>query len=318
MKKIFLALIIIAAFFVVSGCRQNRSTARQDGKINVTVTIFPAYDFVRQVAGDKVNLSMLLQPGAESHSFEPTARDMISISEADLFIHVGGVKDEWVAAVIASVPSENLRVVPLIDIAGELLALTQTECDDDCDHDDDEEHPHDEFDVHVWTCPRQVIAIVENLTEILCEMDETNANFYRENAASFVAELRELDENFLDVVENAARNIVVFGDRFPFRYFVETYDLTAIAAFDKCCVDTSVAPGTVSSIITLVENRKIPVVFHIELSNKLVANIIEEATGAKLSELHSAHNISGADFNAGVTYLDLMRRNIENLREALN
>ena len=166
--------------------------------------------------------------------------------------------------------------------------------------------------------PPNAVLIVGELAEVLAEMDSANADFYRENAAVFIDELRDLDQAFVEVVANGVRNTIVFGDRFPFSYFVETYGLIHHSAFDGCCVDTQVSPATIASLITIVRDEEIPVVFYIELSNRAIATTIAEDTGAVLLELHSAHNVSLADFNAGVTYLDLMWRNVEHLREALN
>jgi zinc transport system substrate-binding protein len=160
--------------------------------------------------------------------------------------------------------------------------------------------------------------IVRSLTETLSALDPDNAYYFRANAAAFIAELEELDRAFADVVANAARTTVVFGDRFPFRYLTDTYGLTYFAAFAGCSAETQASPATIALLIETVRRENIPVVFHIEFSNRLIANVIAEATGARLLELHSLHNVSHAEFAAGVTYLDLMRRNVQTLREALN
>ena len=159
---------------------------------------------------------------------------------------------------------------------------------------------------------------MRSLTETLSELDPGNAYYFRANAAAFITELEALDRAFADVIANAARTTVVFGDRFPFRYLVDTYGLTHFAAFEGCCAQTQANPATIALLIETVRQENIPVVFHIEFSNRFIANVIAEATGARLLELHSLHNVSHADFTAGVTYLDLMRRNVQALREALN
>ena len=149
-------------------------------------------------------------------------------------------------------------------------------------------------------------------------MDPDNAYFYRDNAAAYIVRLQELDAAFAQVVEEGVRSTVVFGDRFPFRYLMNTYGLTYFAAFPGCSVETQASPATIAFLIEKVRHENIPVVFHIEFSNRLIADVIAEATGARLIELHSANNVSHADFNAGVTYLDIMWRNVESLREGLN
>ena len=158
---------------------------------------------------------------------------------------------------------------------------------------------------------------MEALTDILSEMDPSNEYFFRENAAAFVDALRELDREFTQVVSEGARRTVVFGDRFPFRYLTDTYGITYFAAFTGCSVETQASPGTIAFLIDKVQNENIPVIYHIEFSNQLIANTIARETGAVLVEMHSAHNVSQADFDAGVTYIDIMRRNVESLREGL-
>jgi zinc transport system substrate-binding protein len=208
-----------------------------------------------------------------------------------------------------------MHTVALLDMV-EAITVVHTE---DCD-DDECEFPHhvEHYDEHIWTCPRNAIVIVEELTNVLAEKDPKNADFFRANAAELIEQLHELDRNFVEAVANGARNTIVFGDRFPFRYFVETYGLTHVAAFDGCCVETQVSPATIASLITLVRDENIPVVFYIELSNRAIATTIADDTDATLLELHSAHNVNLADFNAGITYLEIMNQNLENLIIALN
>ena len=159
--------------------------------------------------------------------------------------------------------------------------------------------------------------IVESLTEILAELDEANADYFRERASAFIAELEALDAAFAEVAAQAVRHTIVFGDRFPFRYLAHAYGLTYYAAFPGCSTETQASPATIARLIETVRAEGIPVIFTIEFSNQQIANVIAEDTGARILELHSAHNLSHADFAAGVTYLDLMWRNVEHLREAL-
>jgi len=190
-----------------------------------------------------------------------------------------------------------------------------------CNHDDDDpDHVCDdiEYDEHVWTSPQNAILITRGLTYLLCEADPANAEFFRENAAAFIEELEKLDAAFSEVVANAKRNTIVFGDRFPLRYFVHAYDLNWHAAFDGCSADTDPSAATVAFIINTIRSEQIPVVFHIELSTERVADTISNETGARKLLFHSVHNITRRDYEAGLGYLDLMRRNVESLREALN
>jgi zinc transport system substrate-binding protein len=175
-----------------------------------------------------------------------------------------------------------------------------------------------EYDEHVWTSPRNAKLIAQKISDALCEVDAANAETYKKNTTSYLTQLDELDAKFQAVVDNAARKTIVFGDRFPFRYFADAYGLDYFAAFPGCATETEASPATVKFLIDKVKAENIPVVFHIEMSNEKMANTISEATGAKVLLLHACHNISQADFSAGKTYIDLMTSNVDALKEALD
>ena len=294
----------------------------EDGKINVTATIFPPYDFVRSIAGDRVNLTMLLPPGSESHSFEPSPRDIITIQNTDVFIYTGGESEGWVTRILESMDTDTMQVLVMIDMVEALEEEIVEGMEDDDDHDDhhhDDDHDHEiVLDEHVWTSPVNALLIVRTITEILCEVDSGNADFYRNNAAAYIEALQELDAAFETVVAGAQRRTVVFSDRFPFRYFAHAYGLEYFAAFPGCSTQTEPSVATVAFLINKIRAENIPVVFHIELSNERMADTISGETGAQKLLLHSAHNITRRDFDAGLTYLEIMRRNVDNLRKALH
>jgi zinc transport system substrate-binding protein len=175
-----------------------------------------------------------------------------------------------------------------------------------------------EYDEHVWTSPRNAMLIVQRITDLLCETDNANAGFYRQNASTYIKALEELDAAFNEVIAGAKRKTIVFGDRFPFRYFADAYGLEYCAAFPGCSTETEASAATVAFLINKIRSEQIPVVFHIELSNERMANAISAETGARKLLLHACHNISKRDFEAGLGYLDLMRANVENLRQALH
>ena len=316
LKKTVLPFILIAAVLSgVSGCRPDKNAAlkNSNGKINVTATIFPPYDFVRRIAGDKVNLTMLLPPGAESHSFEPTPRDIITIQNSDIFVYAGGESEKWIDRILQSMNTDKMKIFSMMDA----VEVVEEEIVEGMEDDDDgaEEVSYDE---HVWTSPKNAILIVRSLGELLCETDAENADFYRRNTEAYIAALEELDASFNAVVAGAGRNTIVFGDRFPFRYFAEAYGLEYFAAFPGCSTETEPSAATVAFLINKIRAEKIPVVFHIELSNERMADTISAETGAKKLLLHSSHNITKKDFDSGEGYLEIMRRNVESLREALN
>lgn len=310
-------------------------------KLRVVTTIFPQYDFVRQIAGDNVSLTMLLKPGEETHSYEPTPQDIIAIQNADLFIYVGGENDEWVEDILESPEMEDVKRLRLVDCVGNILAEEHVEGmkeERGHSHEDEEEESHDEeehflhsaeeteeehnehvhtMDEHVWTSPGNAIDIVEHITEELCSLDPEHGQTYKDNAEAYETQLKELDTAFRDVVENAKNHTLLFGDRFPFRYFAAEYGLDYYAAFSGCASDTEPSAATMAFLINKVKEEHIPVVLKMELSNDNIANAIAEACDVPVRVFYSSHNISAKQFEEGVTYLDLMKENVETLKEAL-
>jgi zinc transport system substrate-binding protein len=317
LKKTILTLITLIALFAaviaVGGCKKNNNavTRNADGKLNVTVTVFPPFDFVRQIAKDKVNLTILLPPGAESHSFEPSPRDIITVQNSAVFIYVGGESDSWVGRILESLDTSKMKMIRMM----EAVDAVEEEIVEGMEEEDEEEETA--YDEHVWTSPQNAILIVKAINAALCEADPANADFYTQNTAAYTEELAQLDAAFKDTVSGAKRKTIVFADRFPFRYFTDAYGLSYFAAFPGCSTETEPSAATVAFLIDKIRAEKIPVVFHLELSNQRMADTISEETGAKKLLLHACHNISKKDFDAGLGYLDLMRRNVENLREAL-
>jgi len=310
---VFTPIVFVAVLFGVIGCKRGRSTARNpNGKINVTTTIFPPYDFVRQIAGDKVNLTMLLPPGAESHSFEPSPRDIITVQNSDIFIYVGGDSDTWIDRILESMDTSKMNIIRMMDV----VEVVEEETVEGMEEEEEEEEEV-AYDEHVWTSPRNAILIVKAITELLCEADSASADFYRQNSSAYIKSLEELDTEFTKIVAGAKRKTIVFGDRFPFRYFADAYGLSYFAAFPGCSTETEPSAATVAFLINKIKSEQIPVVFHIELSNEHMADTISAETGAKKLLLHACHNVSKQDFETGLGYLDLMRRNTESLRQAL-
>ena len=313
MKRFFLTFIILSLSICTLFAGGRRNSAADNSKLNVVSVNFAPYDFVRQIAGDKVNHTMLLPPGAESHSFEPSPRDIITIQHSDVFIYIGGETDVWVDRILESIDTSKmkiLRVMDTVDVVEEEIVEGMEE--------EEEEEEEIAYDEHVWTSPRNAILIVRAITDLLCEADSANATLFRQNAQRYIAGLNELDRQFQAVVDSAKRKTIVFGDRFPFRYFVDAYGLSYFAAFPGCSTETEPSAATVAFLINKIRAEQIPVVFHIELSNERMADTISNETGAKKLLLHACHNITKRDFDSGLGYLDFMRRNVENLRAALH
>ena len=338
---------------MLTGCGMSGQQTEQNGgkeqnkveneKISVVATIFPQYDFVRQIAGENVELKMLLKPGEETHSYEPTPQDIIAIQNSDLFIYVGGENDAWVEDILESMPDNGrttLKLVDCVDTVEEehVEGMKEERGHDHDDHDnhdeDDAEHEEDEadheehgqedthsvheIDEHVWTSPVNAVKIVEQIKEELCELDPENVSVYEENAEAYVEQLKELDQEFQDVVDHSKRKLMIFGDRFPFRYFAEAYDLDYYAAFSGCASDTEPSAATMAFLINKVRDENIKTVLKMELSNENIAKAIAEATNADVKEFYSCHNLTAEQFADGETYLSLMEKNVETLREVLN
>lgn len=311
MKKIILPILFILVLAVPFSSVYAETEA--DHKIKVIATIFAPYDFVREIVGDRAEISMLLPPASESHSFEPTPQDIIKIQNCDIFIYVGGESDEWVNDVLASMDTSKMEIVTLMDCV--VPVEEETVEGMEADHEEEEGIAYDE---HVWTSPKNAQLIVQKLSDKLCAVDEKNAAIYAQNTAAYIEKLQALDAQFQAVVDGAARKTIIFGDRFPFRYFADAYGLQYFAAFPGCSTETEPSAATIKFLIDKVREEKIPVVFHAELSNERMSSTIAEETGTKSLLLHACHNISKVDFESGLSYLDLMGRNVENLKEALN
>jgi zinc transport system substrate-binding protein len=502
MKRVFLLVCIFLSFAVLLSAGSRKEAGQggsSNGAVRVVTTIFPPYDFVREIGGGKVNLTMLLPPGAESHSFEPSPRDIISIQNSDVFIYNGGESDAWVDRILSSIDMGNKKIIRLMDcveVVEEEIVEGMQEEDDDHHHDEDfgpadvkdrslaewngqwisihlamrdpsfepyyearsevlelnlaetredyvkhwrtdypeisisgnrvtfrgnggtisadyqargyqvvetssgahrvwfnyetntpsvprriiindhgykpresgeedeDGHPlhfhlkygnesvadlvadsgwvptyfpagipasiqaevmighsapaeEEEYDEHVWTSPANAKLIVRAISDVLCELDGANAPVYRDNTAAYLKKLDELDRAFRETVGRGTRKTLIFGDRFPFRYFADAYGLSYFAAFPGCSTETEASAATVAFLIDKVRQEKIPVVFHIELSNEKIADTICEETGARKRLFHAAHNVSKREFDGGATYLEVMTKNIETLREAL-
>ena len=314
---------IIALLMLLTGCTPEPDAAG----FTVITTIFPAYDFARTIAGNNGEVRMLLSPGAEAHSYEPTPRDMIDIQNCDLFIYAGGENEAWVTDMLSSLEIDNGKVIAMLDtvtpLCEEMVEGMETHAHDhDHDHEHGEACGHDHhdtqgYDEHVWTSPRNAAVIARAIGDRLCALDPANASLYTARCDAYTARLNGLDADFRALVNGAARHTLVFADRFPVRYFTEEYGLDYCAAFPGCSADTEPSAATVAFLIDKVKEENIPVVFSIELSNGRLAAAVAEATGAKVLTFTSCHNLTKEEFESGATYISLMEQNLANLQEAL-
>ncbi|MBR2587929.1 MAG: zinc ABC transporter substrate-binding protein [Bacilli bacterium] len=299
MKKVLILLLIIIS---ITGCTKQV----KNEKTKIVTTNFPCYDFVRAITKDvdNIEVDMLVTPGSEIHDYEPTPKDIINIKKSKLFVYTGGESDNWVKKIIKE--NNNVKIMDLVDLKKEELVEGM------------EGEDEEEYDEHVWTSPKNAIKIIDKLKEKIIKIDNKNKNEYEKNAEEYIKKIKEIDKEIENIVKTSKRKTIVFADRFPFRYFTDEYGLEYYAAFKGCSESTEASSKTITFLIKKIKEEKIPVVFHIELSNKKIAKVISKETNTKILELNSAHNISKKDFEKGITYVDIMKKNIESLREALN
>ena len=311
MKKLYSVLLALFLILCAGGC--GTQPADPQSGLSIVTTVFPAYDFARQIAGERAAVTLLLPPGAEAHSFEPTAKDMARIQNADLFFRNGGESEAWTEKLLDS--GESIRSLAMLDcveaLEEELAKGMQSS------HEEHGEDDETEYDEHVWTSPRNAVRICETLCGELCAIDPEGEDVYRENLRAYSEKLHALDAAFRRTVDEGRFHTVIFADRFPVRYFVEEYDLTYYAAFPGCAEDTEPSAKTVAFLIDRVREEGLPAVFHIEFSNEKMADMICEDTGCEKLLFHSCHNVSADELRAGVGYLELMQKNLEALKEAL-
>ena len=326
MKK-FLALFAVAivAVGILAGCSSSNtssdnstSTENDPNKITIVATLFPQYDFARQIAGDKANIELILPPGVESHTFDPSPSDIITIHNSDVFLYTGSNMETWANNIIESLPDS----VHVLNVSQGITLLKSpsgghNHAEDDHDHTSEELNADElnQYDPHVWTSPVNAKIMVQNILQTLCEVDPDNADYYTENANDYLSQLDQLE--IRTVVANGNRKEIVFGSRFALFYFTHEYGLEYKSAFDSCSTEAEPSAKTVSELINEVKEKQIPVIYYEELTDPKISRSISEETGAEMLLFHSCHNLSKADFESGATYLSLMKQNVENLKKGL-
>lgn len=383
-------LLTLSCMAFLSGCTgffgaYGKVSVESEDRLNVVTTIFPYYDFLRQIAGDRIRLTLVVPAGMDSHSFEPTPADMITIQNADLLVCNGGAMEQWVAQVVASFdegegPKRVETMMDYVEVLEEELVegmehshghdvsactieahhhdtpetvsggetahihVPEHEHAKEHEHQHETEHEHTEhehrkettagdntafypddgqgyeieYDEHIWTSPVNAGKLVSVLASVLGEEDPEYAEEYQNHADSFLEKLTELDQKIRETVAQGKRRLLVFGDKFPLRYFFDEYDLQYRAAFSGCSSDTEPSAKTIAYLIDKVREEKIPVVYYLELSSPRVAEIISEETKAEPLLFHTCHNLTRRQFDSGITYLELMEQNVEALRQGLN
>ena len=314
MKRIFPAL---CALLLLTACGPDLPPEDSE-RPQIVATVFPAYDFARSAAGELADVTLLLPPGAESHSYEPTPADILRVQRCDLFIYLGGESDAWVDTILSAIEPRGdvLRMIDCVDLLEE-EAVEGMQGGHDHDHEEGHDHLGEvlSMDEHVWTAPRNAAAVTRIIGQRLALLDRSNGEAYAAGAEAYALELEELDRDFAAFFDTLPDRTIVFGDRFPLLYFAEASDLDYYAAFPGCGAQTEPSAATVAFLTRKVREEGLPAVWYIEFSNHLVADSIAEAAGVETAQFHTCHNVSRADLEAGATCLSLMRANLEALRE---
>ncbi len=339
MKKLFALSLVFSMLFTLA---LPTAVSAEEKALKIVTTIFPIYDWVREIAGEETNaeITMLMDSGVDLHNFQPTAQDILTIAQCDLFIYVGGESDEWTEDVLATAHNENLKSVVLLDVLGEDVKEEEIvegmehehdhDHDEDVDHEDhehdkDEEHDHEEHeheaDEHVWLSLRNAETLVRTLADTIADIDPEQASLYRANAKNYIEKLQALDAQYAETVNAAAYKTILFGDRFPFRYLADDYGLAYYAAFAGCSAETEASFQTILFLAQKLDELGLPAVLTIENPKTRIAETVVNATqkkNQKILSLNSMQGVTAQEVKDGAAYLSLMENNLIVLQDALN
>lgn len=308
-KKLLCALLMCVLALGLMSCSGEKKEKSEE-KLSIVTTLFPDYDFARQIAGDKAEVTLLLDPGVEAHDYDPSPSDIIAINKADLFIYTGDYMELWAKNIIDSIESGTVTVVD----ASEGITLIKSEDGEDKVKSEGHEH---EYDPHIWTSPKNAVTMMNTILKAVVKADPKNQEYYEKNAADYIEKIQALDNEFKSIAENAKYDTIYFGGRFAMVYFVKEYGLGYMSAFDSCSSETEPSAKLVAGIVDAMKKNGASVVYYEELADPKSADAIAQEVGGSTLLLHSCHNVSAEDFKNGATYVSLMKQNAENLKTGL-
>ncbi|MDD6526467.1 MAG: metal ABC transporter substrate-binding protein [Oscillospiraceae bacterium] len=325
-SAVFLTFILILTVFCACSTDQKESTQKSETtsdsqtgtdskKLDVVCTIFPQYDFCREIAGDKINLTLLLDSKTDLHSFEPTSEDIMKISNCDLFINIGGESDDWAEDVIRSSQNDSLTVLSLMNTV-ETHEEEALEGQQEEEGEEEEEHEHEQ-DEHIWTSLKNAERMANAISDKLCALDSDNAETYKANCSAYTKKLAALEKQYADTVSNAKTKTLLFADRFPFRYLAEDYDLDCYAAFSGCSAQSEASFETMAFLVGKVKEENLRYILMIDGSDGSVAESVSRQSGATIRTLNSCQSVPPEDIENGVSYLSIMQQNLTVLKEVL-
>lgn len=321
MKKIVFTLILLIIIILVILLMLNKNKTEIDTeKIQVVVSNFASYDFFRAIIGEtkEVELKFLLGPGKQMHSYDPTAQDLITIQNADLFVYVGEEAEQWSTKVIEALNTDKTKIICISNYVNKLKEEKIEGAEDDHNHDHNE-HEEGAFNEHVWTSCTNAIKIVEELEKVMEEIDANNKDTYKRNSENYIQEIKNIKDDIQKIVDLRRRDRLVFGDKMPMQYFIEEFGLEVSSAFNGCSTETDPSSSTIAYLVKKIKEEQIPVVLYCELNDGKVAKIIANEAGENVIplQIQTLHNISEEDFKNGETWVSLMRRNLKVLEKAL-
>lgn len=324
MRKI-IAIFTAALCLLMTSCSAGGAgSAQNSDSIKVVATVFPGYDWAANLMeGTGIAPTLLMKNGVDMHSFQPTAADIVSLSDADLFIYVGGESDAWVEDALKNARNENMVALNMMDIlAGEVRQEEHIE-GMEAEHEDDHGHAHEEtaYDEHVWLSLKNAESVCAAISDALCQIDKDHAETYQANLAAYTASLNALDEQYQQAVSAAEQKTVLFGDRFPFLYLMKDYGLTYFAAFPGCSAESEASFATISFLAGKVDELSLPAVLTIDGSDQKIAQTIIDNTASKTAEiltLDSMQSVTDQQISDGVSYLSIMEDNLSVLKKALS
>lgn len=311
MKKIvsvFISFIVIMLGIILLAVNNTKEESNDSSKIEVVATLFPQYDFVKQVGKDKVEVSLLLPPGTETHTYDPSPKDILNINKSKLFVYTGEYMEPWAESIASSID----KSVKVLDVSTGIEYIKE-------EHNHEEEHEHEhEYDPHIWLDISNAKIMVDNILKSLIEIDSENAEYYTQNATEYKEKLDELDMKFENVISSGKRNIICFGDKFAYMYFIQRYNLEYITAYDSCSSSSEPSVARVLEIEERIQKENIPVIFYESLSEGTVAKSIARDMNIQALEFSSVHTVSLEDVQNGATYISVMEKNLDSLSKALN
>lgn len=326
MKKlasIIISVVLAASCFSFVSCKDNS----KDGKISVVCTIFPEYDWVKNIIGEKENeysLTVLMDNGVDMHSYQPTVTDIVNISECDLFIYVGGESDSWVDGALKNAADKNRKTINLMSVLGDKVKDEEHidgAQDNSHDHDHDHDHEESEKDEHVWLSLKNAAICCDEIEKQLSSIDPDSESVYKTNLNLYKEKLTKLDGEFNAVVSNSYIDTLVFGDRFPFRYLFDDYGLKYYAAFSGCSAESEASIETIVFLANKIDELNLDSVCVIDGGNVRIAETVRDNTSSKSQTVvtfDSMQSLSSEEIYGNVTYLSLMEKNLVALKTALN